>query len=699
MLDYIYIDFEFYDSKEPFLKLVSCAFDIHTNGVIKSHDIWLHKKRSAKRQLKEFLEKKKKSHTIVCFGAVAEARSFLALGLDPTEFKFIDLYVEWRQLTYKNHKCMYGTYFIPNTNMKRKSTPPPEWGDDKKDHKLMGYSLVDCVAYWTGENLGKVHKKEMIELIIEGHPKDFTEEEKERILDYGRSDIKYLQIIHNKMFEMLFTLTSRSISGATPEDKKQVLRRAQIYRAKFCCLAAIMENEGIPVNINYIKNLMKNQRLAQNALIEKLNTIYPFFDKVRNSGKSLKTRYIDKYANFAKFIENHPLIDTTQWKKTKGRKNKDGTVTEGQYSTEDKYLKQWDGIPELRAYRETTKILGQLKWMSDEGKYEGNNILDSIGSDNRLRTFFGVFGTFTSRNAPAAKRFIFAMSAWLRCLIEAPPGYVIIEADYSSQEFGIAAVLSGDKAMQEAYASGDPYLYFAQGAKAIPADANPVWVKSPHKCPHEEMKKQYEEYKDIRNLFKATVLGLQYGMKEASLAVKLTIDTGKYVSENKALKLMRLHQKLFPAYWKWLDRIWEQYQKKGSLFLKSGWAMLGDNFNPLSAKNFPSQGHGGAVLHKAVELLHEALVTLISTLHDSAYALCLEEDEEETKALMEKNMKDAVKLIIGGDLEFRIDFATHRHGETWISEKGREYYELLKQYLEPIEKEDQEAKIRKMLAV
>ena len=42
--------------------------------------------------------------------------------------------------------------------------------------------------------------------------------------------------------------------------------------------------------------------------------------------------------------------------------------------------------------------------------------------------------------------------------------------DWSQQEFGIAAALSGDAAMMDAYRSGDPYLAFGKQAGQIPAD-------------------------------------------------------------------------------------------------------------------------------------------------------------------------------------------------------------------------------------
>ena len=66
--------------------------------------------------------------------------------------------------------------------------------------------------------------------------------------------------------------------------------------------------------------------------------------------------------------------------------------------------------------------------------------------------------------------------------------------DFSSQEMGIAAALSGDPALLEAYRSGDVYLSFAKQAGLAPADAT--------KASHGE----------VRDRCKAVVLGTLYGM-------------------------------------------------------------------------------------------------------------------------------------------------------------------------------------------
>jgi len=75
--------------------------------------------------------------------------------------------------------------------------------------------------------------------------------------------------------------------------------------------------------------------------------------------------------------------------------------------------------------------------------------------------------------------------------------------DWSQQEIGIAAALSGDAAMMAAYESGDFYLSFAKQAGAVPKDA----TKESH----------FRE----RSQFKVCALAVQYGTGPKSIANSL----------------------------------------------------------------------------------------------------------------------------------------------------------------------------------
>jgi len=127
----------------------------------------------------------------------------------------------------------------------------------------------------------------------------------------------------------------------------------------------------------------------------------------------------------------------------------------------------------------------------------------AVGSDGRNRTILSAFQSRTGRCQPGNSRYIFGPSVWLRCLIQPPSGWGVAYIDWCQQEYGIAAVLSGDQAMQAAYLSGDPYLEFAKQAGAVPANA----TKKTHNT--------------ARELFKQCVLAVGYDMEAKSLAQRI----------------------------------------------------------------------------------------------------------------------------------------------------------------------------------
>ena len=125
----------------------------------------------------------------------------------------------------------------------------------------------------------------------------------------------------------------------------------------------------------------------------------------------------------------------------------------------------------------------------------------AVGDDGRNRT--PAVGLRTRRLA-AISRATPSSSSVRVCgcvgLIKPPPGHAVAYIDWSSQEVGIAAALSGDDAMMADFQTGDPYVAFGIRAGVLPAGAT--------KATHPE----------VRDMLKACVLGLQYGMGAKTLA-------------------------------------------------------------------------------------------------------------------------------------------------------------------------------------
>jgi hypothetical protein len=258
----------------------------------------------------------------------------------------------------------------------------------------------------------------------------------------------------------------------------------------------------------------------------------------------------------------------------------------------------------------------------------------------------------------------------------------------------IGAVLSKDPKMMAAYLSGDPYVGFAKEAGAIPRDANTKWIKTPELAP-EDQQEDYRKHKDTRDLFKSTVLGLQYGMGAASLASKLTEDTGRLVTEQEANRLKALHKKVFCVYWAWLDKYVIEYQARPAQ-LWDGWTMFQDNTNSLSVKNVPTQGGGSVMMRRAVIAAQKKGLKIVFPLHDAIYVLHPADSTEEIE-MLDKIMAQAVTDVLGEGVIIRTEAKTFTHEDTWIEGKGKKMFALLGKYLQPrwLTKEQEEAEKEK----
>ena len=137
--------------------------------------------------------------------------------------------------------------------------------------------------------------------------------------------------------------------------------------------------------------------------------------------------------------------------------------------------------------------------------------------------------------------------------------------------------------MKQAYASGDPYLEFAKLAEAVPPDAK----KKSHS--HE------------RELYKATVLAVQYGMGAESLAE----STQQPVIVAK--DLLRKHREAFRTFWQWSDGNVDHALLHKKLWTVFGWQIqVAGKIDARSLANFPMQANGAEMLRIACILMTEA---------------------------------------------------------------------------------------------
>ncbi len=277
----------------------------------------------------------------------------------------------------------------------------------------------------------------------------------------------------------------------------------------------------------------------------------------------------------------------------------------------------------------------------------------AVGTDGRNRCLLSVFSSRTGRNQPSNSKFIFGPSVWLRGLIQPEPGRAVAYVDWEQQEFGIAAALSGDKAMLAAYASGDPYLEFAKQAGAVPADA----TKQSH---HGE-----------RERFKICSLATQYGMAERSLAIRL----GQ--TEAHARDLLRLHRETYPTFWKWSQAAVDHAMLRSWLQTVFGWRVhVGPEVNPRSLANFPMQGNGSEMLRLACCLATERGIEVCAPIHDALLIEANADAIEQAVEACQAAMREASAVVLDG-FELRTEAKIVCHPERYSDPRGARMWELV----------------------
>jgi hypothetical protein len=318
--------------------------------------------------------------------------------------------------------------------------------------------------------------------------------------------------------------------------------------------------------------------------------------------------------------------------------------------SDDAFRQMSKRYPQLSALRELRHALSQMR-LSEL----------AVGPDSRNRCMLSAFRSKTGRNQPSNSKFLFGPSCWLRSLIKPGPGRAVAYVDWSQQEFGIAAALSGDCNMMEAYSSGDPYLAFAKQAAAVPPEA----TKQSH--PNE------------REQFKVCALAVQYGMQSKSLAEQL----GK--PEVAARHLLQLHRQTYPKYWRWSQAAVDRAMLYGRLHTVFGWQVhVGVNSNPRSLSNFPCQGNGAEMLRLACCMATEHGIQVCAPIHD---AILIEADSNEIDSAVRETqemMVEASRIVLSG-FELRSDAEVVRYPDRYVDKRGETMWNRVMGVLESVE--------------
>jgi DNA polymerase I len=434
----------------------------------------------------------------------------------------------------------------------------------------------------------------MRDLILSGGPWSHTEEME--IIDYCESDVVSLAHLLTAMHEKI--------------DWPRALLRGRYMKA-----VSDIQVNGIPIDVDTLALLQTAWHSIQDQLIADIDSDYGVFE-----GRTFKADRWDLY-----LISNGipwPRLDS-------------GSLD----LSDDTFKEMSKAYPVVAPIRELRLALSQMRLASLQ-----------VGTDGRNRCLLSPFSARTGRNQPSNARFIFGPSVWLRCLILPQPGWGLAYVDWSQQEFGIAAALSGDPVMMEAYKTGDPYLAFAKQAGAVPQDA----TKHTHA--------------DVREQFKACVLAVQYGMGEASLAARINQPVAR------ARQLLELHKRTYRQFWKWSDSVVDEAVLGGRLWTSFGWQIQVQGvINDRSLRNFPMQANGAEMMRIASILLTEAGIKVCAPVHD-AFLVEAPLDELDAAIVQTQSlMVEASRIVLGG-FELGSDVKVTRHPDRYVDKRGAEMW-------------------------
>lgn len=493
----------------------------------------------------------------------------------------------------------------------------------------------------------KAHKDAMRDLII--HRDAWSDAEWQAIVSYCWEDVDCLPgLFSNVEFVHRDVGTVWELSHA--EQRGEYLKASAILDHR---------SRGLPIDVAWLNRILDNRHAVRNALAEQCNAHYGHelyvkrLDKlsVDENGKKLcSIRFAFNHKGLEAYLETQPFRE--QWELT----------ATGKRRTDDDYLDDLiKAYPQLTEFKRVRNTLAQLK---------DDDLRQLVTPEGFIRPVSIPFYTVTGRNQPLVKRgFVLNLPPWLRTIVRPKPGHVLIAADYSKQEIGIAVALSGDAELRAAYETGDIYLALAERAGAGA---------------------------EARQAYKSVQLGLGFGMGLNGLSRQLYVDLNQGKGEiavspeaagAKAGGIYRWHKRTFKEYWSYLEGQAKAARADHYTTSADGWFYFADkDTKQTQLMNVPMQGNGAAMLRDAIRrLAFDTDLDVVCSLHDAVYAYCRAEDAERVSALLTQKMTEAAEATIGEGTRIDIGITVYTAEGGYFDKRGKATFDRVKALLDGLE--------------
>jgi DNA polymerase I len=460
------------------------------------------------------------------------------------------------------------------------------YAPDKKKQKKPRKRLSDACRAYGIEGWENIDKEVIAEDIGEGRWRDYGQE---RVLAYCEEDVR-----------MSVKLLRRMVIGHAQflaADVPRVLHWSN-YAAKSI---ARIQARGIPIDVALWDLVQEHKAAVIRDLMRRLDPSAGDDDPIYTPEGEWSYRRFEAWL-VRSGIPFWPRLES-------GELDTDGDAFKLMYG--------YPGVENLHALRDSLGFIAKARL--------------PIGRDGRNRPSLFPFGTATGRNAHSKSPY--NAHAGVRGFVVFPPDRIGVYLDWRTQEVGIAAVRSGDRALMRDYADGDVYHALA---RLCGLTDDPDRVRWKNNNP------------GMRQRMKTLQLGINYGMGVPSLARGLSrhpLIASAIIERHKATR---------PDFWRWREEQVMAAMLARRIESSYGWPLhITTSPNKRTLYNFPMQADGAEMLRLAAWRLCEAGIVPAMLVHDGILLEVTDREEIElAKEIMLQTGRDVCDgFEIGVDVD------------------------------------------------
>lgn len=309
----------------------------------------------------------------------------------------------------------------------------------------------------------------------------------------------------------------------------------------------------------------------------------------------------------------------------------------------------------LAFLRNSYELIDQyLNWKTAVTKVSNiEKLLESVGPDGRIHCNYRQMGTETGRLSAASPNLQQVNRGKdFRSKFVAAPGYLLVVADFSQVELRVAAELSGEERMLEAYRAGrDLHTETASLITGVPLD---------------------KVTKEARTSAKMANFGLLYGAGPATLQKQAIAQYGVDMSREEAGEIVDGFRTAYPTLYAWQQVEGTKTTKAVQTALGRRRMLTGFNDKYTTRINTQVQGTAGDIAKLAIAKLWDSVVAapadearLIAMVHDEIVLEVKEGREEHWGSVLKHAMETAgAEICSKVPIEAEVSW-----GKTWADAK------------------------------